>query len=695
MPKALIIVESPAKTRTINKFLGKEYLVESSMGHIKDLPKNEFGVDVHKDFQPSYQIIPRKAKVLKKLRELAGKMQKIYLAPDPDREGEAISWHLYHELKKPTNDIKRIVFHEITEQAVKDALAHPREVDQRLVDAQQARRILDRIVGYKISPLLWKKVRRGLSAGRVQSVTLRFICEREKEINSFKPEEYWSIRTKLQGKSEEIFEASLEKLAGKKIRITDQLKAREISSQLEREEFVLAKITKREKKRFPYPSFITSTLQQEAARRFYFSAKRTMRIAQQLYEGLDIGGGKMVGLITYMRTDSFRIAQSAIQEVREYIRKEFGQEYLPSKPKHYRSRKGSQEAHEAIRPTSCLRTPKKLKAHLTTEQYRLYLLIWNRFLASQTKEARLEKRTFNIRAGEFSLSCSDSRVRFKGFLILYPEDRTFKEKLLPTLEEKETLKLLQVLPAQHFTQPPPRYSEASLIKTLEEEGIGRPSTYASIMETIRSRDYVEKRRENFYPTSLGEMVIELLVKSFPDILNVKFTSQLEDKLDKVEEGKENWIDLLHSFYEPFAANLSRAQKEMRYVKKELEEKTDKICEKCGSPMVIKHGRFGRFLSCSNFPECKNSCSLTLGIKCPKKGCDKDIVQRRTKQRRTFYGCSNYPECDFFSWDKPVGKDCPQCGSYLVEKYKRSGGGYLIKCADKKCSYSEQVNKGTS
>ncbi len=691
MPEVLVIVESPAKAKTINKFLGKKYLVESSMGHIKDLPRKEFGVDVHKNFQPHYHIISKKAKILKKLRELAGEIEKIYLAPDPDREGEAISWHLYNELKKPTNNIKRIVFHEITKEAIRNALAHPREVDQKLVNAQQARRVLDRIVGYKISPLLWKKVRKGLSAGRVQSVALRLICERERKINSFKPEEYWTIHTKLEGKDKEIFGADLAKIEGKKVRISDRLKARGISSQLERKEFVLKKITKREKKRFPLPPFITSTLQQEAARRFHFSAKRSMRIAQQLYEGLNIGGGEMVGLITYIRTDSFRVAQSAIQEARGYVRKAFGPEYLPLKPRYYKSRKTAQQAHEAIRPTSLHRIPEKLREYLTPEQHRLYGLIWNKFLASQMKEALWEKRTFNIQAGKFSLSSSDSRVRFKGFLILYPEDKSFKEKPLPPLEEGETLKLLEVLPAQHFTQPPPRFSEASLIKVLEEEGIGRPSTYASIMETIRSRDYVESQKGNFHPTPLGEIVIKLLVKSFPDILNVKFTSQLEDKLDKVEEGKEDWIDLLHSFYSPFSSDLSRAQKEMRYVKKELEEKTDKICEKCGAPMVIKHGRFGRFLACSNFPRCKNSRSLTLGIKCPRKDCNGEIVQRRTKKRRTFYGCSNYPECNFFSWDRPTGKSCPECGSPLVEKYKRSRGNY-IKCSNKECSYQEEVGR---
>ncbi len=688
MPEALIIVESPAKAKTINRFLGKEYLVESSMGHVKDLPKRELGVDVYKDFAPRYHTIPGKAKVLEKLRELARRLPWIYLAPDPDREGEAISWHLYNELRATSNNIKRITFQEITEGAIRDALAHPREVDRRLVNAQQARRVLDRIVGYKISPLLWKKVRKGLSAGRVQSVALRLICEREKEINSFKPEEYWSINAKLQGRTLESFEAGLERIEGSRIRITDRQKAQEISSRLEREEFVLERITKKELKRYPLPPFITSTLQQEAAKRFHWRASRTMRIAQQLYEGLDIGGGEMVGLITYMRTDSFRVSQGAIQEARGYIKAELGEDLLPSRAHYYRSRKGAQEAHEAIRPTSSYRTPERLRKHLTPEQYRLYALIWNRFLASQMKEALLEKRTFNIRAGKFSLASSDSRVKSKGFLSLYPEDRAFKEKLLPLLKEKETLKLLEVLPIQHFTQPPPRYSEASLIKTLEEEGIGRPSTYASIMATIRSRDYVESHKGNFHPTPLGEVVMELLVKSFPDILNVKFTSQLEDRLDEVEEGKEDWVNLLRSFYGPFSSDLSRAQREMRYVKKELEERTDRSCEKCGSPMVIKHGRFGKFLACSNFPKCKNSRPLTLGIECPKKDCDGEIVQRRTKKRRTFYGCSNYPECDFFSWDRPIGKGCPECGSFLVEKYKRRGEKYL-KCSKKGCSYREE------
>ncbi|HEA47006.1 MAG TPA: type I DNA topoisomerase [bacterium] len=689
MAKTLVIVESPAKARTINKFLGKEYLVKSSMGHIKDLPRKELGVDLDRDFTPHYCIISSKAETLKKLKELAKGVQRVYLAPDPDREGEAISWHLYNELKGITKDIKRIVFHEITKEAIKEALSHPREVDQRLVNAQQARRILDRIVGYKISPLLWRKVRKGLSAGRVQSVTLRLICEREKEIKSFKPEEYWSIHTRLQGKSKEIFKADLNKIEDKRLKVSDQIQAQEISSQLEKEKFILEKIIRREKKRFPLPPFITSTLQQEAVWRFHWKALRTMRIAQQLYEGLDIGGGETVGLITYMRTDSFQVALSAIKEVREYIRKESGKDFLPSRPRYYKSRKRAQEAHEAIRPTSCYRTPERLREHLTLEQYRLYSLIWNRFLASQMKEALLEKRTFKIRAGKFFLSSSDSRMRFEGFLSLYPGDKAFKEKPLPALKEKEALKLLEVLPAQHFTQPPPRFSEASLIKTLEEEGIGRPSTYASIMEVIRSRDYVESHKGNFHPTPLGEMVIELLIKSFPDILNVKFTSQMEERLDKVEEGKEDWVNLLHSFYGPFASDLSRAQKEMRYVKKELEEKTDKICEKCGSPMVIKHGRFGKFLACSSFPKCKNSRPLTIGIDCPKKGCDGEIVQRRTKRRRTFYGCSNYPECNLFSWDRPTGKSCPECDSFLVERYSKSKGRY-IKCANKDCSYSEQI-----
>jgi DNA topoisomerase-1 len=689
MTKTLVIVESPAKARTLSKFLGKECLVASSMGHIKDLPKTKLGVDVSKDFQPCYQIIPKKAKVLKELKKSAGKIKKIYLASDPDREGEAISWHLYNELKKTTNDIKRVVFREITKDAINEALVHPREIDLRLVNAQQARRILDRIVGYKISPLLWKKVRRGLSAGRVQSVALRLICEREKEITSFQPVEYWSIGAECRSRGGENFEADLAKVGGKKVEIPDTLRAQEISSQLAKEEFVVAKIAGRKKERVPSPPFITATLQQKAAQKFHFRAQKTMSIAQELYEGLDIGKGEMMGLITYMRTDSFRIASSAVQEAKKYIEETFGPEYLCLQTRTYRQRKGAQEAHEAIRPTSLFRTPERLKKHLNSDQYRLYELIWNRFLASQMKGAIIEGRSVQIKAGRFGLTCSDSQVAFKGFLILYPEDQAFKAKLLPALKEKEVLKLLEVLPRQHFTQPPPRFSEASLIKTLEEKGIGRPSTYASIMGIIRSRDYVESQKGNFYPTSLGELVIGLLVKSFPDILNTQFTSQLESRLDKIEIGGEDWINLLHSFYEPFSADLERAQGEMKDVKSKLEEKTDKICQKCGSVLVIKHGRFGKFLSCSNFPKCKNAQSLTLGIKCPRELCGGEIIQRRTKKKRIFYGCNNYPKCDFSSWDKPIGRNCPDCNSFLVEKYGKGQERY-IKCSNKECSYSEQI-----
>ena len=706
MKKSLVIVESPAKARTINKYLGKDFRVMASIGHIKDLPKNKLGVDIDKDFEPHYEIIRGKAKVIKELKKASKDADIIFLGPDPDREGEAIAWHIKEVLNgRREGIIKRVLFNEITEKGIKEAIAHPTEIDKNKVDAQQARRVLDRLVGYQVSPLLWEKVRMGLSAGRVQSVAVRLICEREREIESFVPQEYWSITAIFDG-----FEAKLVKKDGKKITISTEEEAKSIVSELKGETFKVEEIEQKQRKRNPAPPFITSRLQQEASRRLGFSAQKTMVIAQQLYEGVDLGEEGPTGLITYMRTDSHRIAPEAIQAVRGYIEKTYGKEYLPKKPNVYKSKKTAQEAHEAIRPTNMKYTPEYVKPYLTEDQWKLYELIWKRFVASQMHHAILDQTRVSIGAGKYTFQAVGTVVRFHGFTILYEEktdEESEEEKKLPPLEKDTVLKLLDLVARQHFTQPPPRYTEASLIRELEEKGIGRPSTYALILSTIQDRGYVVKEKGRLKPTELGFLVTELLVKSFPDILNVQFTAHLEEELDRVEEGKLKWIDVIKEFYSRFREDLERAKEEMQTIKGQ-EEPTDIPCKKCGrmmvikwgkngkflacpgypeckttmdfrvdekgkivpventeyveqkcpncgGPMVIKSGRFGRFIACSRYPECKTTLPLSTGVPCPEEGCNGVLVERRSKRGRTFYGCSNYPACKYVTWKLPEKK----------------------------------------
>ncbi len=706
MKKSLVIVESPAKARTINKYLGKDFRVMASIGHIKDLPKNKLGVDIDKDFEPHYEIIRGKAKVIKELKKASKDADIIFLGPDPDREGEAIAWHIKEVLNgRREGIIKRVLFNEITEKGIKEAIAHPTEIDKNKVDAQQARRVLDRLVGYQVSPLLWEKVRMGLSAGRVQSVAVRLICEREREIESFVPQEYWSITALFDG-----FEAKLVKKDGKKITISTEEEAKSIVRELKGETFKVEEIEQKQRKRNPAPPFITSRLQQEASRRLGFSAQKTMVIAQQLYEGVDLGEEGPTGLITYMRTDSHRIAPEAIQAVRGYIEKTYGKEYLPQKPNVYKSKKTAQEAHEAIRPTNMKYTPEYVKPYLTEDQWKLYELIWKRFVASQMHHAILDQTRVSIGAGKYTFQAVGTVVRFHGFTILYEEktdEESEEEKKLPPLEKDTVLKLLDLVARQHFTQPPPRYTEASLIRELEEKGIGRPSTYALILSTIQDRGYVVKEKGRLKPTELGFLVTELLVKSFPDILNVKFTAHLEEELDRVEEGKLKWIDVIKEFYSRFREDLERAKQEMQTIKGQ-EEPTDIPCKKCGrmmvikwgkngkflacpgypeckttmdfrvdekgkivpventeyveqkcpncgGPMVIKSGRFGRFIACSRYPECKTTLPLSTGVPCPEEGCNGVLVERRSKRGRTFYGCSKYPACKYVTWKLPEKK----------------------------------------
>lgn len=685
MPDKLVIVESPAKAKTIGKFLGKEYHVEASMGHVIDLPKSQLGVDVEHDFEPKYITIRGKGKILKALKTAAKKSQEIFLATDPDREGEAISWHLARALNIDDDKLCRIEFNEITKKAVQSAIQHPRKIDQARVDAQQARRVLDRLVGYQLSPLLWKKVRKGLSAGRVQSVAVRIICEREREIEAFVPEEYWSIDVELAHEKDKVV-ASLHRINNKKFKITNEKEAQEHEAQLKKETYIVQKVKERQRKRSPYPPFTTSSLQQAASNLLGFSAKKTMFVAQQLYEGLDLPQGT-VGLITYIRTDSTRISEDAQAEAREYIEQKWGAKYRPDKKKTYKTKEGAQDAHEAIRPTYVNMDPVTIKEHLEADQYKLYKLIWERFVASQMSPAINNILTIDIEAGQYQLRLSGTTNLFKGFLVL----DTFsakKDEELPVLKEGDQLDLRQVKPEQHFTQPPARYTEASLVKTLEEKGIGRPSTYAPIVGTIQGRGYVEKDGKSLKPTELGFIVTDLLTKHFPDVTDVEFTALLENKLDKVEDGTVEWIKLLKEFYGPFGERLEVAQEEMASV--ELEpEVTDVICEKCGKNMVVKHGRYGKFLACPGYPECKNTQPFMVktGVSCPECG-EGDLVQRKGKRGRAFYGCTKYPECEFTLWDKPIKKACPDCGSIMVEKRSKKEGT-VYKCISKDCGYSEK------
>ncbi len=788
MEKNLIIVESPAKTRTIKKFLGKNWEVEATKGHIWNLPEKSLGIEIKKGFRPEYEVIKGKEKVISKLKDEAKKVSKVYLAPDPDREGEAIAWHIAQEIDEVNSSIYRACFNEITKEAVLKGINDAGPLDMNKVNAQQARRILDRLVGYKVSPFLWETIYWGLSAGRVQSVALRILSEREKQIEDFIPEEYWSITALLGTFGKQSFYAKLFKIDGKDFKIGKKTQAQTIVDDIKSKTFVVVEFKKEKKHRNPYPPFITSTLQQDAARRLFFPSRKTMGIAQQLYEGVELGSKGSVGLITYMRTDSVRVSEQAKKGLRDFISKNFGEKYLSEKPREYRSKKGAQEAHEAIRPTYLEYTPDSIKDFLSDEQFRLYQLIWSRFVASQMSQASYDTKTVEIEAEKYLFRASSSKLIFDGFLKVYQEikeenSEDKEEEKLPDLKEGEILKLLELKPQQHFTKPPPRFTEASLIKELETNGIGRPSTYAQIVTTIKQRKYVTSEKRKLVPTELGITVNKILVENFPQIFNVKFTANMESELDKIEEGKDEWVKVLKDFYLPFETTLKKVEKEKIKIKNRLEEKTDEICEKCGkpmiikwskngrflacsnypeckntkplvskeeekiannqkcelcgSPMVIKTGKFGRFLACSKYPECKNTkplvskeeekivnnqkcelcgspiviktgkfgrflaCSkypeckysrpLSLGIKCPEKGCDGFLVERKTRRGKVFFGCSNYPRCDFATWDKPIAQICPECGAeFMVLKTSKSKGEFL-KCLKCGCEKVEKID----
>jgi DNA topoisomerase I len=662
--KSLVIVESPAKAKTINKILGDKFVVESSMGHLVDLPKTAMGVEIENNFAPSYTVISGKQKILTKLKKEAKNKDKIYLATDPDREGEAIGWHLKERIGGKSKFL-RVVFHEITPEAVQESFNHPREIDLDVVNSQVARRILDRIVGYLLSPLLWKKVGSRLSAGRVQSVALRFIVEREQEIKAFKPQEYWQIEAQLKktGK-EEIFFADLEKIGGAKIALTAKDQADRLVEELGKEKFSVSDIQKKSVKRNPTAPFITSSLQQAAFNQLGYTATRTMIVAQQLYEGIELGE-EAVGLITYMRTDSVNVAASAIEEVRRFIDKEYGKDYLPAKPNVFRSRKSAQQAHEAIRPTRAGRTPEKVKQYLTEEQFKLYELIWRKFVSSQMAPAVYLNTRVDIKAGRANFAATGSKVTFAGFGILKASEEE-KEKQLPELKVGDGLDLVVLLPSQHFTKPPPRYSDGTLVKILEEKGIGRPSTYAPIIQTIVYRNYVYRDKGYFVPTELGFLICELLMEYFSTIMDSEFTAKMEEELDMVEEGKLEWHQLLNDFYGPFKKCLDFAQENM----KKTQIFSDRTCPKCGKRMVVKWGRHGRFLSCSGFPGCRFAEAFTTGVKCPQEGCGGELLERRSQRGGVFYGCSNYPKCTFMSRRLPTG----EAGSPSQEEAKKEEVG---------------------
>ncbi|HLW61109.1 MAG TPA: type I DNA topoisomerase [bacterium] len=691
MTKSLVVVESPTKARTVKKLLDRKYEVIASMGHVKDLPRSQLGVDVEHEFTPKYVVPKGKGPVIKELKAAAKKASAVYLATDPDREGEAISWHLASILSKVNPKIKRIEFHEVTKEAVRKALLAPRDIDISLVNAQQARRILDRLVGYKISPLLWRKIRGGLSAGRVQSVAVRLICEREQEIDAFVPQEYWSIAARLARETEEAaFVARLVSKNDEKIDVPNGATAQAIVQEVERLPFTVTEIRRKDQQRHPSAPFTTSTLQQEANRKLGYSAARTMVVAQQLYEGLDVGTEGTVGLITYMRTDAVRVAEEAQQQAREYIGQVFGAPYVPGQPRQYPSRRNAQGAHEAIRPTSVLRTPEIVKPFLKADQYKVYKLIWERFLASQMASAVLDTLAVDITVGPYLFRATGSRVKFPGFLRVYLEGRDNGEEdtpegWLPDVQQGERLRLVSLDPAQHFTQPPPRYTEATLVRALEERGIGRPSTYAPIIETIKHRGYVELEDRRMYPTELGTLVNSLLVEHFPTVVNVGFTAHMEEDLDRVEEGQEDWIRLLHGFYGPFAEVLHKAEQNIEEVEMAPEE-IGEPCPRCTKPLVKRRGRYGQFIACSGYPECSYTRPVGIGVKCPLDAGE--VVERRTRKGRMFFGCANYPACTFTSWDRPTGRVCPECGQMLVAKRARRGTPAPVVCSNKGCQYKE-------
>jgi len=801
--KSLVIVESPAKANTINKYLGKEFVVKASLGHVKDLPKSKLGVDIKNDFEPVYELIPGKEKVVKELRTAAKGAERIFLAADPDREGEAICQHLKEILDDHKGEVFRVLFNEITPKAIRAAMEKPGRINQHIVDAQQARRILDRLVGYQISPLLWDKVRRGISAGRVQTVALRMIVEREREILAFTPEEYWSIIAKLEGREPPPFSARLVKIKGKIAEVKNQAEADHILEVVKKSEFLVESVVTKEKKRNPVPPFTTSKLQQDAARRLRFTVKKTMMLAQRLYEGVELGDEGRVGLITYMRTDSTRISDEAMEMVRSYVSDVYGSNYLPEKPVFYKTKKDAQDAHEAIRPTFVGRTPDDLKPYLGEDELKLYRLIWTRFAASQMNPAVYDQTTIEISAKDYLFRENGRVLKFDGFLRVYEESTDDDIHAKPTGDEEddialppltvgEKLRLLDVTPRQHFTEPPPRYTEASLVKVLEEKGIGRPSTYASILTTIQDREYVTKDQGKFRPTELGTVVTDMLVKHFEDIFDIQYTARMEEELDEVEDGKMTWVEALDEFYKKFEKDLKKASKNMENLKRQ-EIPTDEVCEKCGSPMVKKWGQFGSFLACSAYPECKNTKELaleeppkegqpaadaepepcencgrpmalkrsrfgqflactgypeckttrkiaqagrapkkpdvildetcpkcgqaklamkegrfgefiacsnypkckyikpkTVGVPCPRPGCGGELIERRSKRGKVFYGCAKYPDCDFVAWNKPVPEQCPQCGApYLLEKSTKREG--LVRyCNEESCKYKVSV-----
>lgn len=689
MADYLVIVESPAKAKTIERYLGKKYKVKASMGHVRDLPKSQMGVDTEHEYNPKYITIRGKGPVLKELKQAAKKVKKIYLAADPDREGEAIAWHLAHSLNVDATSDCRVVFNEITKDAIKESFKHPRSINMDLVDAQQARRILDRLVGYNISPLLWKKVKKGLSAGRVQSVAVRLIIDREKEIQKFEPEEYWSIKGIFKKQKEE-FEASFYGIEGKKQDLKNENDVKDITKRIKGEKFKVQSVKRKERKRNPAAPFTTSSLQQEAARKLNFRAKKTMMLAQQLYEGIDLGKQEgTVGLITYMRTDSTRISETAQTEAKQYINEQYGKEYIGQNAKKQKSNSNTQDAHEAIRPTSTVRSPNKLKSVLSRDQLRLYRLIWERFVASQMSPAVMDTMTVDLLNEGVLFRANGSKVKFPGFMKVYIEgnddNKKEEDRLLPDLEEGMEVSTKEIEPKQHFTQPPPRYTEARLVKTLEELGIGRPSTYAPTLDTIQRRGYVALDNKRFVPTELGEIVLELILEFFPEILDVEFTVKMEKGLDNIEEGEADWVKIIDDFYQGFEKRLEIAEKEMREVEIK-DEPAGEDCEKCGHEMVYKMGRYGKFMACSNFPDCRNTKAIVkkIGVKCP--NCENgEIIERKSKKRRIFYGCDQYPNCEFVSWDKPIARSCPKCESLLVEK--KSKKGVQVQCIN--CDYKEE------
>ncbi|MGH7817701.1 MAG: type I DNA topoisomerase [Candidatus Binatia bacterium] len=766
--KNLVIVESPAKAKTLEKYLGRDFQVKASVGHVVDLPKSRLGVDVKKNFAPDFTVIQSKKKIIDELKKAAKGKENIYLASDPDREGEAIAWHIADHVVKNHKRVHRVMINEITKKAVQDAIAHPQELDRNKFDAQVARRVLDRLVGYKISPILWTKVRRGLSAGRVQSVAVRLVCEREKEVRAFEPVEYWSLTALLEGHLPPSFKAKLaqwqgQKVDNKKFRLENETGVEQIVKSLAGAPWVIGEVEKKERRRYPTPPFVTSKLQQEAARKLGFQPKRTMQLAQQLYEGVELGSEGSVGLITYMRTDSTRVSNDALAAVREHIQTQYGKNYLPDKPNAFRSKKGAQDAHEAIRPTSLEYSPERVRRYLRRDMLQLYSLIWDRFVASQMVPAVYDQTAFEIPVKAALFRATGQQIKFDGFMKLYTEGRDERaaqangededdddtqgdiDGVLPNLQKGDVLKLLSMEPRQHFTQPPPRFTQASLIKELDEKGIGRPSTYAAIISNILDREYVaQNESRQLVPTDLGFLVTDLLVESFPDILNVEFTAGMEDELDKIEDGKEQWTKAMKRFYTPFERDLKKAAKEMRDVKRQevptdiacekcgalmvvkwgrngeflacpkypdckstknfkrsnegeieiaVEEEVNEACEKCARPMLLRFGKFGKFLGCSGYPECKNIQPLQkpvdLGVKCPecKEG---DIKERKSRWGKMFYGCDKYPECKFASWDKPMPTPCPDCDSpILVEKItKRAGRTH--RCYKKECGYSIPV-----